>query len=203
MTFAELKAELLARGFSDLTDARAGVYINAARAELDRMFLWPWREKSVTGVAPVTVTDLGTIEAVINTSQNDCPLRKVDYQTLLDGYGDLSTTGMPWAYYVGWPLGAPAVATFPTSGDTIGVQYWKVTADLTGSQTPASPSDAHYLIVDLAVRRAYRDTDNHAAAESVQLEIDRQIDSLLFTYPPGVQDGPDMYMRVTGASEDW
>jgi hypothetical protein len=203
VNFSELKTELKARGFDDLSDARAGVYVNAARAELDRLALWPWREKSVTGTAPVTVSDLGTIEKVLNTSQSDAPLRKVDYQTLIECYSDLSTAGSPWAYYVAWPSGSPVVATYPTSSDTIGVQFWRVSPTLTGTDTPLSPENAHYLIVDLAVRRAYRDRDNHQAAESVQSEIDRQLDGLLVQFPPGIADGPDAYVGVGYHSEDW
>lgn len=35
MTFSELKAELVARGFDSLTPTRQGYLINQARAELD------------------------------------------------------------------------------------------------------------------------------------------------------------------------
>ena len=202
MTYADLKTELSDRGFSYLSDARLGRYVNAARGELDRLALWPWREKSVTGVAPFTVADLGPVEAVMNTS-NNTKLAKVDYQTLLEHYGDLDTTGSPSCWYSAWPAGSPVVATYPTSGDTIGVQYWRVCPDLTGVESPLSPADAHYLIVDLAVRRAYRDSDNHEAAEAIQSEIDRQVDALLFQYQPGMTDGPDAYVGVTGASSDW
>lgn len=62
LTFANLKHDLAGRGFSDLSDTRQSRYFNGARAELERMYLWPWREKSVAGMAPVTVTDLGVTE---------------------------------------------------------------------------------------------------------------------------------------------
>jgi hypothetical protein len=50
MTFAELKTELAARGFDHLSDTRLGQYVNQARAELDGMHMWPYREDSATGV---------------------------------------------------------------------------------------------------------------------------------------------------------
>lgn len=187
MDFSELVDELQARGFSDLTDARAGVYINNARAELDRMYLWPWRETSITGTAPISIADLAVIEAVTNETL-DYRLPAVQFRDALDMWGDLSITGTPSVYYTASPLGVPAVATYPTGTDTIGVQYWKVTVDLTGTQDPASPSEAHYLIVDMAVQRAYRDKHNHEAANALQAEIDRQLDALLFQYSPGVAD---------------
>jgi hypothetical protein len=199
MTFAELKTELSDRGFSDLSDARLGRYINYARAELDRMYLWPWREKSGTGTAPITISDLGVIEAVTNESQ-DYRLPQRQYRDLLDQHGDLSTSGTPECYYVGWPSGVPVVGTYPTNTDTIGVQYWKVTADLTGSQEPDSPDEAHYLIVDLAVRRASRDVGDHEGAEAIQSEIDRQINDLLIQYPTGIADNPGHIVQPTS---DW
>lgn len=204
MTFAELKAELVARGFDSLTTTRQGYYINAARAELDRMFLWPWREKSTTGTSPLSITDLGTVEAVINTTRSSVPLSKVDYRTLLDAYGDLSVSGSPSYYYIAWPSGTPQVVVFPSNSDTIGVQYWRVTPDLSAdSDTPASPSQAHYLIVDIAVRRAYRDNDDHQAAAALQPEIDNAVAQLLEQYTPGIPDGPDGYVGVSFQSEDW
>jgi hypothetical protein len=208
MNFTELKAELIARGFDSLTDARAGVYINNARAELDRIFLWPWREASVTGVSPLTISDLAganSIEKVINTSQSSTPLSRCDWSTLVDLYGDLSTSGTPSYYYIASPGGSFEVATVPvSSSDVIGVQYWALTPDLVNaSDTPTSPSQAHYTIVDLAARRAYRDNDEHDAATALQPEIDNAISQLLEAYPPGTPDGPEAYVGVTFASEDW
>lgn len=210
MTFAAMKTELIARGFDGLAsngltaDTRAGVYINAARAEFDRMFLWPWREKSATGTSPLSITDLGTIEKVIDTSNSSVALARADYSSLVDAYGDLSPSGSPSFYYVAWPSGTPEVVAYPGGSHTIGVQYWRVTPDLSsGSDTPASPAECHYTIVDMAVRRAYRDNDDHDSAAAIQAEIDLAIGQFLFAYPPGIADGPDAYVGVTGASEDW
>jgi hypothetical protein len=188
MQFSDLKSEFAERGFDDFSDTRRGSFINQGLRELDRLHLWPWREKSVTGIAPVTVTDLGPIEAVTNESL-DYRLQQVQFRDLLDAHGDLSTSGVPDCYYVSRPSGDPVVATYPTGTDTIGIQYWKVTVDLAGaSDEPASPDDVHPLIVDLAVVRAYRAKDNHEAARELRAEVDLQIQHLLAQYPPGVGD---------------
>lgn len=204
MDFGDLKDELTARGFDSLDDTRAGRYINAARAELDRMFLWSWREAFATGLSPIAITDLGTIEAVVNTSQSSAPLTRYDWRGLLDIYGDLSTAGTPSVYYIARPSGVPEVATYPvSSSDVIGVQYWAVTIDLNNdSDTPDSPDEAHYTIVDLAARRAYRDNDEHDSATALQPEIDNAVAQLLEQYPPGQADGPDAYVPYSFASED-
>lgn len=203
MTFAELKTELAARGFTDLSDTRRGTYINAARAELDRMFLWPWRQKSSSSASTVALSDFGPIERVLDSTR-DVSLQPVDYQSLTDGYGDLSIAGTPWAYYVVWTSGTATVTPFPTTSNTLEVRYYRTTADLSAAgDTPVAPAEAHYLIVDLAVRRAYRDQDSHDRAGALQSEIDRTLGELLIQYPPGLADGPDAYVGVRGESDDW
>lgn len=209
MNLTTLRAEFLARGFQHLDAAgvttRQDQYLNAGRADLDRMFLWPWREKVATGAGTgVAISDLGPIELVQNTSLSSSPIARADQQSLTDTYGDLTISGTPIAYYVAWASGTPTVKTYPSSTNTISVQYFKVTPDLTaGSDTPASPAEAHMTIVDLAVRRAYNDSDNFFSASMIQSEIDRAVQALLVQYPPRIPDGPDAFVGVTGASSDW
>lgn len=180
MTFAALKAALASRGFSYLTDAQLGQLINDAMHDLDEMFQWPYREASATGTAPLTIADLGTVEAVLDTT-NQTVLKHASYGDLLTMYGeDLSTAGNPWYWYLAWPSGSPEVATYPVGTGTIGVQYWRVMADLSGStDSPASPSRFHGIIVDLAVQAGYRDSDDHQQAEALQAQIDRRVGRML------------------------
>lgn len=198
LTFTNLKTELSDRGFSDLSDTRLGRYINAARADLDRMYLWPWREKSVTGTAPVTVSDLAVVEAVTNETQ-DYQLEVRQWRELQQQHGDLSAVGDPEFYYTSRPAGSLVVATYRTNSDTIGIQYWKTTADLSGaSDEPDSPDEAHLLIVDIAQKRALgREVGNWEGAAAMQPEIERQIDELLQNYPPGVADGQGYHVVST------
>lgn len=202
MTFAELVAELKARGFDYLGDTRAGLYINQARAELDSMYLWPYREKSASGTAPLTISDLGVIEAVTMTDSNSV-LAPKDFQALIE-YGDLSTTGSPHSYYVAWPAGSPVISVYPTSADTIDVQYYKVTTDLSGVQSPAAPAEYHGLIVDIAQRDAYYDKDNPDAAEAMQRKIDRRLAQMVDALLGGqTVQGTGSQQLITGTSVDW
>lgn len=197
MDFAAMKLETMAR-VQGATDTRAGFWVNSARAELDRMYLWPWREKAVTGTAPLTVADLGVIEAVTNET-GDYPLEVSQFRWLLEYYGDLSTEGAPSCYYVARPAGDPVVATYPTNGDTIGVQYYKVSADLSADgDEPDSPTEVHYLIVDMAVARGLRSYARHAEAMPLQQDITRQLGTLLQQYPPGASDGQGHVVIPTG-----
>jgi hypothetical protein len=68
MQFSALKQELSDRGFSMMSDTRLGYIINRAAQQLDMSYLWPYREAGVTGTAPVTISDLGRVQAVLDTT---------------------------------------------------------------------------------------------------------------------------------------
>jgi hypothetical protein len=203
MTFDELKTELAARGFDMLSDDRLGRYVNQAAAELDETELWPYREQFASGEAPLAIEDLGTIEQVINSSQSSVSLDPMDYGDLVAMYGDLSVDGTPSYYYTAWPSGVPTVATYPESEDTISVQYWAVSEEMSAdADLPAAPARFHKLIVDMAAREAYRDSDNHGAAEGLQVQIDRDLArmrNVMFT--DQVQGAS--FIRIVAGSEDW
>lgn len=196
MNFLQLKKELSDRGFTYLSELRQDRYINWARAELDDLDLWPYREASATGPAPLLIPDLGVIEMVTDETLHQA-LRPADFRDLVHAYGDLSTAGTPQQFYLGQPNEVPVVAVYPTSGHTIGVQYWKVTPDLVDdTDTPESPARWHRVIVDIATRMAYRDSDNHQAAEALQVQIDRDL-NLMRASLVGQVSGPESGVRVT------
>lgn len=198
MDLSELRTELLARGFSYLSDDRANQLLNWANHELDDFTTWPYREASVTGTSPLTISDLGSIEAVLETTTNTL-LYQAEYADLVQAYGDLSVTGFPIAYYLAQPTaGQPEVATYP-SGASIGVQYWKVTSDLSeDTDTPLSPDRFHHVIVDLAACRAYLDRDDFSAAQALRAQVDQD----LLRMADALEVGP-LSQQITGASADW
>ena len=203
MNFAELVAELQARGFDDLDSdgTRAGRFVNAAYLELCGLHQWPFLEESATGVAPLALSDLGTIEVVLDLDRN-VELAPREYRDLIADYGDLSTTGTAVFYYLANPSGTLQVATYPVSTNTIGVQYWEVPGDLTGTDTPVVPARYHDIIVDLAVCRAYRDSDNHAAAEALQAHVDRRVSQMVNQQFAQQIQGPG-FVQIRAGSEDW
>jgi hypothetical protein len=138
------------------------------------------------------------VDAVSNESQNYL-LEELGYKDVLDLASDLSLTGSPTYWYRSTPAGAPVVNTYPTSSDTIGVQFWAITPDITGGSSPASPDRYHLLIVDIAQQAAERDRGNHQNAQALQPEIDRQVNEMVEDLL--VQQSAK-YTRVTWASED-
>lgn len=197
-TFATLTQELADRGFSHLSSTRRGSMINRAYQRLAMAYRWQWREDSAQGAAPLQILTLGTVEIVSNETRKYL-LEEVDYATLLDWGVDLSTTGTPVYWYRSSPGGAPVVDTYPTSTDTIGVQFWAVPPVLTGTDSTWIPDRYDLLVVDIAAVIAYEDSDNFDAAERLQASVDKQIagmaDDLLAQQEV-------MYTRMTGASTD-
>ena len=202
-TFAELKAELAARGFDYLTDARQGAMVNRGMRALDGMALWPYLENSATGLAPLAISDLGTVEAVLDTT-NDVELAPSTYQELLSLFGgDLSTSGNPTFWYRATPGGVPTVATYAVSTSVqIGVQYFRTTAALVNStDVPLAPARWHDLVVDLAAVRAYRDMHNHGAAESLQAQVDRDVAQMRQELFTDQVQGPG-FIQIRSGSDD-
>lgn len=197
LTFATMQTELSDRGFSRLSATRLGYFINQARADLDNAMPWPYRLTSASGAAPLTITDLGTIEEVVNTANQSLPLDYSSRRSLLDSYGILTTTGVPCWFYVDNGV----VRTYPVGG-TLTVRYYKRTPDLTGVQAPLAPSDYHLLIVDMAEQRAHRGKGDVATAAALQPSIDTQFARMVDDQFGQQVQGPDV-QTLSYASEDW
>jgi hypothetical protein len=194
VNFVELKAELSERGFSHLSQQRLGQYVNRARARLDAMYRWPYL---LTGTASIaTIADLGQVDSVYNTT-GGYTLDEATFEELQNDYSDtLTATGSP-SY---WYRTSAGVGTYPITTDSIMVTYWKRSPVLTETDTPLAPSDYHMLYVDIAQAMAYRDSDNHQAAEALQVDIDRQVAEMATSL---LAQSERQYMRITFASEDW
>lgn len=194
--FASLKAELSARGFSYLTDARLGRYINQGRAEIDDLELWPYLEQTATGSAPLSITDLRTITSVWDSGGN-VNLTARDRRDLVDTYRDLTTTGSPRFFYV---ENGTSLKTYPAGG-TLTVRYYRFGPDLSNStDVPLMPARYAYVIVDAAARRAYIDKDNFDSANALQAEIDRMTAIMRNAL---LQEQAQDAVYVLGSGSDW
>lgn len=195
-TFTELKAELAAEGYDYLSDTRQGYFINEAYAALCDEEFWPFLEASSSGAAPLTISDLKTVESVRDTVQN----RMLDHReriVLQENFTDLTITGSPRYYYV---TGGTVVRTYPVGG-TLAVNYWKTpTLMSTGSDTPLVPQRFRRLLLDYAVREAAMDNNDLDDVAAVQAKIDRRLqvmrEALL------VQHRRGDYIDVVQGSED-
>lgn len=202
MNFDALKSELADRGFTYLNDTRRGYFINRAIARLDTMFRWPYRYSTATGTMPITITDMGQVDFVVD-STGQYPLCEASRKDIINWYGDVSLTGTPIYWYRTPSAGTESsiVNAFPVStSDQFEVRYWIKSTDLSSpTDEPLAPDRYHLLYVDLAVQLAYRDSDNHASAESLWVEINRQIGEMIEDLLP---QHDVTTQRTTWSSED-
>lgn len=167
MNLGELRTELYARGFDHLGATRSAYFINRAYLEVCEEEEWPFLEATATGTAPLTITDLRTIESVINTT-NTVKLIPLDRRLASDIGADLTTAGNPAFYYVD---NDNIVTTYPVRSDSLSVRYWKAPEPLSGdSDEPLLPSRFHYSLLDGATAYSYFDSDEfEAAAQNLEL----------------------------------
>lgn len=201
-TFLQLQTEFFARGYDYLNDAGAGLtrakaWLNQSYLELCEEEPWPFLMATTTGAAPLAIADLGRILSVLDTANASNPLIEMDEDELMDNFPPITTTGVPYLFYVD----DLTVRTYPVGG-TLSVRYWKVPALLSANGDIAVVPDRFAnLIVDGAIRRAAIDNDNPAGVAMVEEERQRGLDlmrrSLFF------RDGTRQSQRLTFASGDW
>lgn len=201
MTFAELKTEFFARGTDYLEEDAAGIaraarWLNQAYREICNLQPWPFLTAEVVGssltltqggaglppTGGLAVPGLRRIRYVTDGSTGaypGAPLKKVLMEDLLrDGY-DLTLSGSPDYYYV---LNGTAVASYPL-GSSIRVGYIKRTDPMVAdADEPLFDEEYHDLIVDRAMIKAYKDSDNFEAASSLREEYNAGLAAMAEDY---------------------
>lgn len=162
LTFAQLLTEFYARGFDYLNDGGAGTtrakrFINQSYMEILEMDDWPFLQTSVSVQTPAIISDLGTIESVVNTTA-DRGVEFIDRRSLVEFSPSMNETGTPsWAYITN----GTTLNTYPLSSDFMTVRYLRLAGELADDDDqPEIPSRYQYAIIDYACARAYMDSDN-------------------------------------------
>lgn len=200
LTLLAMRTETFARGFQFDSDTagttRVNRWLNDALHELDELERWDYRRAVQTGTSPLTITDLGEIESVQNTTTLQW-LPPTTRGALVDQGCDLTLTGSPSCFY----LVAGVVTVWPVSTNTIAVNYWKVGPDLSADgDTPLMPDRYRMAIVERACAKAYLDQDDLEMSQACLAESDRIADRMREAYV--LQPG-GMYQFVGGYSGDW
>lgn len=161
MNFAALKTECMARGFDFDSPTRWGYWINRAYTRVAEREAWTWLEDTETGSSPLTISDLGRVLSVADTT-NDSILTYEDVRTLREQDPGLDDTGSPSHWYNSSPT---VIACWPATSVNLSVRYLKVPSELSADgDEPLFPARWHYMLVDGAVSYAYRDADEYEAA---------------------------------------
>jgi hypothetical protein len=199
VTFGELTAMFLARGFDYLPTATAEGYLNDAYlVDICEAEDWPFLEATTTGKAPLVVSDLRTIESVIDSTQGT-KLSPLDRRHITDDFDtDLTTIGTPAFYYL---TAGTTVSVYPANTtDTLSVRYWRAPPRLTSGDTPLLPTRFHSLIVDGAAARAYEDSDDYELSENAETKFQRRLQKMRDGLLDQGRDGPDDYIQITDPS---
>ena len=203
LDFQALQTEFYARGFDYLNDGGTGAtrakrWLNEANHQINDLEQWSYLQASTTGTAPLTVSDLGLIESVVDVA-NLNPLTFMDRRGVTEYYADLTQTGNAQWYFV---TGGNTVNAFPVTTATLTVRYYKVQTDMSANgDVPLMPDRFRGAIVDLAVARALRDKSNYVEAQAAEqaglATVQRMRDWNV------LQQGAGGLQVITGSSSDW
>jgi hypothetical protein len=162
-----MRAEVVARGFDYLSNARIDRFLNDAMHMIDDLEPWVYLRNGAAGVSPVSIAGLGRVESVTDTT-NGYALSFMPQAQILAEFGSLTLTGArPLFYYVRSTVSDYQVTAFPVSSVSLSVSYFAFNTDLSsGSDTPGMPDRFRYAIVEYAVAAACRDVSNYAEAQA-------------------------------------
>ena len=200
-TFAQLKGRLGERGFDYLTDATKGQFVNDAYLEICDMEDWPFLEATTSGVAPLAISDLRTIETVVD-STSTTRLSPLDRRHILETDYTLATTGSPVWYYL---TSGTTVNVYPANtSDTLSVRYWKVPTALSADgDVPVVPDRYLDIVLYGARAAAYWDSDNAEMAETMIRRQERRLQTMRDALLVGQHDMADDHVVIVAGSADW
>lgn len=189
MTFLDLRTEFAARGFDYENATRANRWINQAYLALCECWTWPFTEATITGPAPLTISDVRQILSVSDTT-NQCVLVGVDRRDIVDVDPAMTSTGSPESWY----LEDSVLKVYPASTTaSLAVRYAKVPAELVNdTDVPIIPSRFQDLIIDGACIRGYKDSDELATAQTLQGFYDRGVNEMLNSLSYRNDSNPEM-----------
>jgi hypothetical protein len=177
MTLGEAQAELGERGFQYLAPSRMTLMLNDALTEIQDYWEWPWLRKTVTGAAPLQISDLKTVLKVTDSNGNE-----IEGISDWDDF-DIASTGTPRNWWIDDTSGTPTLVAYPVGSATFTVRYESDSATLSAAgDTPTIPSRYSRVWLDFAVALAYEDSDNFAAAAQIRNRAIQRLNQMVERY---------------------
>jgi hypothetical protein len=171
MTFAQIRAEVAARGYQYVTEDRLNVWIKQAYEWVCAQEPWPFLETETTAAAPLTLSDLSQ---VLFVGYEDVILRGTDLRDIRDLDPALSETGDPSRWY----LDGNTIKVWPNGTPTIYVRYLRKPPSYIDADEPLIPSAYQEVLIDGAVMRGLKDNDEYEQAAGLQGIVDSQIQAM-------------------------
>jgi hypothetical protein len=178
-TLLQLRTELLGRGTDYLSVSRANWFINAAHNELCEAYLWPFLETTATITVPSTsLTDVRAV-ASVNDATTGAAINYADRRSLALSSTVFSTTGTPSVYF----FEGENITTYPVAPGAVTVRYFRSAQDLVADTDQVIvPSRWKDLLMDGAMIRVYKDSDNFEEVAALRQEYDRQVHTMYTSY---------------------
>ena len=192
-TLAELRAEVLARGFDYLDDTAGATRltraINTAVSKVCRQDSWPFLQATGSGDGELAIGAFYHHPEDVRCDNR--PLLRRTRQELAREGADFTRTGCAHSYFVD---DGDTIVPFPLDEGVISA-VWRHRPDklVNGDDVCIVPSDYDDVVIDAAVRELEKDRHNWSAVQALAVEFETQIaemrDSLLehqaFVTPDG------------------
>lgn len=151
--------------------------LNRAMVDFEDFWSWPWLVKTTTGAAPLTISDLRSVLSVYDANGVE-----MFGATGTDDI-DVNQIGTPSYWWIDDTSGSSVLRAWPVGTVSFSVRYLSDSSTLTSdTDTPKIPARYHPLWIDMAVVQAYRDSDNFAAAQALQGDINQRLQALVERY---------------------
>jgi hypothetical protein len=197
INLGDAQNELAARGFDYLPTSRMTIMLNRALTDFGDYYNWPWLRKTASGTAPLTITDLKYVLKVFDQTGSEL-FGMSDFADV-----DVTQTGTPDSWWIDDTSGSPVMVAYPVGTVTFSIRYIAEAPLLSAStDTPLVPARYHPLWVDLAVIRAYLDSDNFAAASALRQDTEAALQRLVERYETRNRMNSQWIMVRAGSEDD-
>lgn len=179
MDLAAARTELEERGFDSLSPTRQAMYLNHGKDALENVWPWPWLRTTTSGTSPLSIPDLKTVLWV--QTSTGLELRGVDEQYIAGMGWSFTQTG-PASYW--WLQGESTLQTIPLDTSTsLSVTYLKFSPALSDDgDEPLFNERWDMNWIDLSVVEAYRDSDDHDAADRLLGAVRSRLEVMIDAY---------------------
>lgn len=200
-TLVQARAELNARGFDEISDARLTAILNIAKNQFEDSYPFPWLEATTAGPAPLTIATLKHVLYVVDTT-NQVELTGVPAPQIIAELDPIiGTAGAPSVW---WLNGTNVLTTWPLSTTAqLSVRSINESPELSADgDTPLIPVRYHPTWIDLAAIRAYLDGDNVNEAVQLRSIVSQDLGQIIARYDTRNRQNA-VYQTIRGYSDDW
>jgi hypothetical protein len=193
MTVKEVAEAVQGRGFENVAIATIERWVEQLAREVCDLKPWPFLLKTKEGKAPLKVEGLGHVVAVVDVTHRN-PLEPITLNELL--LGDPTQVAVGSAEYWYSEDGETIKVAPANASATFKVVYRKVgaLADI--------PAAYHKVVEEGTVARAYKQTDNFAAAAEARKDYESERDAMVHALMKLNYDKERRLSR-TGRAEDY